>query len=213
MAVFLKPATEISGDFYDFVELEEGKLAVIIGDISGKGVPAGILMAASRSSLRTRIEKLASISEGVYEVNRLLIRDAEGRFVTLFMGLIDLEKRTLSYSNSGHTPGLLLRKNSGRTQELMVGGTILGAFEDFGYKEETLDMEAGDTLVLFTDGALDQENQAGDSFGSERLYKVVEQNAHLDALGITRAIAGSVSDFAGSVRERDDLTVVAVKFT
>ena len=213
VAGFLKPASEISGDFYDFVELEEGKLAVIIGDISGKGVPAGILMAASRSSLRTRIEKLASISEGVHEVNRLLVRDAEGRFVTLFMGLIDLEKRTFSYSNSGHTPGLLLRKNSSRTHELMVGGTILGAFEDFGYKEETLDMEAGDTLVLFTDGALDQENPAGDSFGSERLYKVVEQNVHLDALGITRAIAGSVSDFAENIRQRDDLTVVAVKFT
>ncbi len=170
-------------------------------------------MAASRASLRTRIEKLVSISEGVHEVNKLLVRDAAGRFITLFLGFIDQEKRTFSYSNSGHTPGLLLRKNSGRIHELIVGGTILGAFEDFGYREETLDMEAGDTLVLFTDGALDQENPAGDSFGSERLYKVVEQNVHLDALGITRAIAGSVSDFAENIRQRDDLTVVAVKFT
>jgi len=213
VAGILKPATEISGDFYDFVELEGGKLAIIIGDISGKGVPAGLLMAASRAALRTRIERRPSISEAVYEVNRLLVRDAAGRFVTLFLALIDSEKRTLSYSNSGHTPGLLLRNDSGTPDELTVGGTVLGAFEDFGYTEDTVDMETGDTLVLYTDGALEQENPAGEEFGSERLHRLVWENKHLDALGMTMAIANSISDFAESGSQRDDLTVVAVKFT
>jgi sigma-B regulation protein RsbU (phosphoserine phosphatase) len=213
VAGFLKPASEISGDFYDFIELEGGKLAIIIGDISGKGVPAGLLMAASRAALRTRIERRASISEAVYEINRLLMRDAEGRFVTLFLGIIDPEKRTLSYSNSGHTPGLRLRKDSGTTDELTVGGTVLGAFEDFGYTEDTVDMETGDTLVLYTDGALEQKNPAGEEFGSERLYRLVGESKHLDALGMTRAVANSISDFAESGSQRDDLTIVAVKFT
>jgi sigma-B regulation protein RsbU (phosphoserine phosphatase) len=159
------------------------------------------------------IEGRASISAALYEVNKLLMRDAAGRFVTLFLGLIDPEKRTLSYSNSGHTPGLLLRKDSGTTDELTVGGTVLGAFEDFGYTEDTVDTETGDTLVLYTDGALEQKNPTGKEFGSERLYRLVWESEHLDALGMTRAIANSVSDFAESGSQRDDLTVVAVKFT
>lgn len=213
VAGFLKPASEISGDFYDFIELDGEKLAVIIGDISGKGVAAGLLMAASRASLRTRIERLATLSEAVHEVNRLLVRDAQGRFVTLFLGLIDMEKRTLSYSNSGHTPGLLFRKSFNRITELTTGGTILGAFQNFGYREETLAMDVGDTLILYTDGVLDEENPNGEKFGFERLHRVVEENTHTDALGITRAIADTVSRFSERSRQRDDLTVVAVKFT
>ena len=213
VAGFLKPATEISGDFYDFIELGENRLAVAIGDISGKGVPAGLLMAASRSSLRTRIENLISISPAVHEVNRLLVRDSVGRFITLFLCLIDLEKRTFTYSNCGHLPGLLFRGRSNRIEELSIGGTILGAFEDFGYKEDVLHMEASDTVVLYTDGALDEENMAGDMFGIERLYKLVEENAHLDARSITRTIANSISDFMQHTTQRDDITIVVLKFT
>jgi sigma-B regulation protein RsbU (phosphoserine phosphatase) len=212
IAGHLKPATEISGDFYDYIELGGQKLAVVIGDISGKGVAAGLLMSASRSSLRTKIETHPSIAEAVHEVNRLLIRDAECRFVTLFLALIDLEKRTLSYSNCGHTPGLLYRKRSQEVRELSVGGTILGAFEDFGYSEDTLKVEPGDTVVLYTDGVTDEETPAGEKFGSDRLYKLLEENAHLDAEGIIRCVADAVSDFMAGAAQKDDLTVLALKF-
>jgi len=170
-------------------------------------------MAGSRSSLRTKIEAFPSISEAVHEVNRVLLRDAECRFVTLFLGLIDLEKRTFSYSNCGHMPGLLFRKSTGKTHELMVGGSILGAFEDFGYTEESLDMETGDAMLLYTDGVTDMENPAGERFESERLLKTFEENTHLDAQGIAKAIADAVEDFMAGTAEKDDLTIVAIKFT
>ena len=213
VAAFLKPATEISGDFYDFIELDHEKLAIVIGDISGKGVPAGLLMAASRSSLRTRIESLPSVSEAIHEVNRVLMRDAEGRFVTLFLGLIDLANRTFLYSNCGHMPGLLFKKRTGDARELMVGGSILGAFEEFGYMEETLDMEPGDTLVLYTDGVTDEENPAGEKFGVDRLFGLFEEKAHLDAEEIISSISESVLNFMQGGTQGDDFTVVAIKFT
>jgi sigma-B regulation protein RsbU (phosphoserine phosphatase) len=213
VAGLLKPATEISGDFFDYVELDAKKLAVVVGDISGKGVPAGLLMAGSRSSLRTKIESSPSLSESIYEVNRVLIRDAEGRFVTLFLCLIDMEKRTFSYSNCGHMPGLMFRKSSGEVHELTIGGSILGAFEDFNYTEETLKMDAGDTILLYTDGVTDMENPAGEKFESERLNKVFEENTHLDAHGVATAVSEAVEDFMEGAARKDDLTVVALKFT
>jgi serine phosphatase RsbU (regulator of sigma subunit) len=213
VAGLLKPAMEVSGDFYDFIELGAKKLAVVVGDISGKGVPAGLLMAGSRSSLRTKIEAVPSVSEAIEEVNRVLLRDAEGRFVTLFLSLIDVEKRTFSYSNCGHMPGLLFRKRSGKIHELMAGGSILGAFEDFGYTEESLAMETGDTLLLYTDGVTDMENPSGEKFESERLYKTFEGSTHLDAQGIAMAISDAVEDFMEGTPAKDDLTIVTLKFT
>jgi sigma-B regulation protein RsbU (phosphoserine phosphatase) len=213
LAALLKPAAEVSGDFFDFIELNGKQLAIVMGDISGKGVPAGLLMAASRSSLRTRIESVPSVSEAIYEVNRVLLRDAEGRFVTLFLSLVDVEKRTFSYSNCGHMPGLLFKKNAKKLQELTVGGSILGAFEDFGYQEETLNMETGDTILLYTDGVTDEENPDGEKFELERLYRVFEENAHLDAGEVIRSIERAVSAFMEGGTQADDLTILALKFT
>lgn len=213
VAAFLKPATEISGDFYDFIEFDDKKLAVVIGDISGKGVSAGLLMAASRSSLRTKIESSPSLSEAVHEVNRVLLRDAESRFVTLFLGLIDLQKKTFFYTNCGHMPGLLFKKHSGTIRELTVGGSILGAFEDFGYTEEELAMENGDTLLLYTDGITDEENPAGEKYGLKRLYRLFEEKAPSDTKSIISAISDSVFHYMKGGTQADDFTLVAIKFT
>lgn len=208
---YLRPATEISGDFYDFIELDGNRLAVVIGDISGKGISAGLLMAASRCSLRTRIENLISIAPAVNEVNRMLLRDNVHRFISLFLGLINVEEKTLSYTNCGHMPGLLFRKRSGRIEELSVGGTVLGVFEDFSYDEETLSIEEGDTLVLYTDGVLEEKGPDGVCFGSERLARLVEDNAGRSAQEITKAIAKSVLNFTGGDSQGDDVAIVAAR--
>src|ERR1051325_7733407 len=170
------PTEEVSGDYYDWVRIYDDQIGVVIADVSGKGVPAAILMAFLRASLRaaTHIGYATHIS--MAKVNYLLWESIESNlFVTAFYGILDAQKGTLSYSNAGHNPPLLLNA-AGTSRFIEKGEQPLGMFRETRYHEYYLEFEPGDVLVLYTDGATEANNAQGEEFGRERLAQAVKRN-------------------------------------
>src|SRR5918998_1463008 len=167
------PTEEVSGDYYDWVKIYDDQIGIVIADVSGKGVPAAILMAFLRASLRaaTHIGYATNIS--MAKVNYLLWESIErNQFVTAFHGILDASNRTLSYSNAGHNPPLLV-KADGETQIIEHGEQPLGMFPKTRYHEYHMLLDPGDILVLYTDGVTEAMNPAGDEFGRDRLVEAV----------------------------------------
>lgn len=210
----IKPASEVSGDFYDFIEVGEGKLAIMVGDVVGKGIPAAILMAAARSALRSQFEGQFSLSQVMERVNRALFRDtAPGSFVTLFCGLFDPQDGSFAYTNCGHNPALLLRGGDERFQELSEGGTVLGAFQDLAYKEDRARLREGDLVVLYTDGITEARNPTGEQFGRDRLLHCLRDRGNSSAREIIASILESIEAFSEGTPRKDDQTLVVLRVT
>ena len=169
------PTEEVSGDYYDWVRLYDDQIGIVIADVSGKGVPAALLMAFLRASLRaaTHIGYAPHIS--MSKVNYLLWESIErNQFVTAFHGILDATNRTLSYSNAGHSPALLM-KADGTSHFEERGGVPLGMFRDSRYYEYFETIESGEVLVLYTDGVTEATNPAGEEYGRERLIAAVRE--------------------------------------
>src|SRR5687767_10364936 len=168
------PTEEVSGDYYDWVKIYDDQIAVVIADVSGKGVPAAILMAFLRASLRAASHIGYASNISMVKVNYLLWESIErNQFVTAFYGILDASKQTLSYSNAGHNPPLLVNA-AGTARFLERGEQPLGMFRETRYHQYYLEMEPGDVLVLYTDGATEALSPSGEEFGRERLAQAVK---------------------------------------
>src|SRR5262245_45897136 len=153
IAAFSEPATHIGGDYYDFIPVGEDRCALVIGDISGKGIPAALLMASLRAALRAHLEASPSLEETVYWVNNVLVRDTpQEKFATLFLGLLDHRRLELTYVNAGHNPPLLYDPQSGELKQLWAGGPIVGVFEKIRFESGCEKLRPGQLLVAYTDG-------------------------------------------------------------
>jgi sigma-B regulation protein RsbU (phosphoserine phosphatase) len=205
------PTEEVSGDYYDWVRIYDDQIGVVIADVSGKGVPAALLMAFLRASLRaaTHIGYAPHIS--MTKVNYLLWESIESnQFVTAFYGVLDATNRTLAYANAGHNPPLLMdAEGNARFDER--GGVPLGMFRDSRYYEHYLTIPPGELLVLYTDGVTEAENPAGEEYGLDHLVEAVRRGRHLSARKLIDAIHQDVIAWTDGRGATDDVTFFIVK--
>jgi len=210
------PTLEIGGDFFDFLVLDDGRLAMAIADVVGKGIPAALTMASIRAALRTQCASALSADSGeariMAYVNRHLGRDSKpGEFATLFFAVFDPAARVLSYCNGGHEPPLLLR--DGAFTPLTTGGPVIGAFADATYDRGRCELRAGDVLVMVTDGVIEEMNFEGDLFGRARLRESILRYRALDAGQLAPQLLWDVRRFAGLADQSDDIAIVVAKVT
>ncbi len=214
IAAFNHPSREVSGDVYDFLEITSNQLGILIGDVAGKGIPAGILMATFQASMRAEIRNNYAISVILAKVNRLMGESIEQTdFVTAVYGVFDRARRRLTYSNAGHNPPVVLRAG-GQVDWLSEGGTVLGAFRDATYREAFVDLNLGDLLVFYTDGVTEARNDRDEMFGTGRLVDTLRAcPADLPARLVCRRILEAVHQHRGRVHVEDDVTAVVLRPT
>lgn len=205
------PTEEVSGDYYDWVRIYDDQIGVVIADVSGKGVPAALLMAFLRASLRaaTHIGYAPHIS--MSKVNYLLWESIESnQFVTAFYGILDATNRTLAYANAGHNPPLLMDVE-GKARFDDRGGVPLGMFRDTRYYEHYLSIARGELLVLYTDGVTEAANRDGEEYGPARFVEAVRRNRHLSSRKLIDAVHQEVIDWTDGQGATDDVTFFVVK--
>jgi serine phosphatase RsbU (regulator of sigma subunit) len=204
------PAREVGGDFFNYFALPDGRLALLVGDVSGKGVSAALLMANVQATLRARLPletELARLAAGLdLEVDA---NTPGGVYLTLFLGILDVERGVLLYVNAGHNPQFLLRAGGG-IQPLSSTGLPIALLPGHGYKESSVDIGKGDLLFFYTDGLVETENEAGDMFGAERLEALLEaEHAHgIDT--VLERVERAIREFRGKAEPFDDATMMAL---
>jgi sigma-B regulation protein RsbU (phosphoserine phosphatase) len=205
------PSSEVGGDFFDFIKIVENQLGVAIADVSGKGIPAALIMAAFRASLKAEILNNYAIRTIFQKVNRLLFESVEREmYVTAVYGVLDTKNRVLTFSNAGHNPPIL-RRADGSIEYLSEGGVALGVLELSTYEERPLSLFSGDVLILYTDGVTEAFSPEGEEFGLHRLVEVINENYELSARDLLNEIYERVQDFTSDSAQLDDLTMVAIK--
>jgi sigma-B regulation protein RsbU (phosphoserine phosphatase) len=213
LSVTLKPARETSGDFYDVYTLPNGKLGILVADVVDKGAAAALYMALSWTLIRTYAAEYPEEPDRVLSsVNQRIISDTDSsRFVTVFYGVLDPSTGSFSYCNAGHNPPYLIRSQNGNgTERLTKTGLLLGMFDDERWGMESVRLDPGDVLVLYTDGVTEAQNAEGDFFGRERLVKVVKKKSRDSAKDVREGILGKISKFVGEAPQMDDIALVVV---
>jgi sigma-B regulation protein RsbU (phosphoserine phosphatase) len=205
------PSAEVGGDYYDFIDVADGRLGVVIADVSGKGVPAALIMATFRASLHALLGNDFALRAVFSRLNRLLLESTRDRhFVTAFYGELDAEGRRMFYVNAGHNPPLFIREGE-PVRLLSTGGIPLGILKNAAFSEDIVYFMPGDSLVLYTDGVTEAENADGEPYGVHRLEHVVRRNLRRSASAVCDAIIEDVRQHADSDARSDDLTVVVVR--
>jgi serine phosphatase RsbU (regulator of sigma subunit) len=207
------PAREVGGDFFDFFEIGEGKLGLIIGDVTGKSVSGALIMSASRSVFRMLSEEELTVGEIMMRANRRLKKDIKsGMFVALLYAVLDAEKGGVGLCSAGQTqPVLMSAKTAEATLVETLGDTFpLGILEDASYEETRLQLEPGDKVVFYTDGIVEAMNKKEEIYGFERLQEVIKTSKASKAEALMNDIITSVSDFTGNAPQHDDLTMIIV---
>jgi sigma-B regulation protein RsbU (phosphoserine phosphatase) len=235
---FCRPARTVSGDYYDFLTASSNKLILAVGDISGKGISAALLMATIHSAVRAySVESLPQLREpiavgAVGGSGRMMATWPEGievspgallgllnhqlfdstppeKYATLFLGIYDGHSHRLTYSNGGHLPPILIAKDGG-IRRLEAGGTVVGLFDNMIYDEDSVDMHPGEIFVAYSDGVTEPENDFGE-FGEQRLIDLVRENQHLPLVRISEIVSAAVYDWIGANEQPDDITLVLAR--
>ena len=205
------PAREVGGDFFNYFELPDGKLALLVGDVSGKGVPAALLMASLQATLRARLPLASSMSEMAEQLDEEIARSTPPElFLTLFVAVLDNKEKTLRYVNAGHNTQYALHAD-GRLEHLKSTGRPLGLLPGGGYVEQSVALGPGDSIFLYTDGLVETQSGSGEEFGPERLERVLarERESSLDRL-VARA-ESAVRDHQGAAEALDDATILVAR--
>jgi sigma-B regulation protein RsbU (phosphoserine phosphatase) len=210
-----RAAQAVGGDYYDFVPLPCRKVAIALGDVCGKGVPAAILMAAIRGYLHgATVERQGNPRDFVTALNRHLHASVPAsRFATFFYGVYDVSTRTLDYVTAGHHPPVLIRRDGHGTQRvrLTAGGLALGMMPDARYESGRVVLERGDVLVVFTDGITEAMSATGEEWGEDRLIDDLEAHEPTSAGAIAERVLGAARDFSRGLPQHDDMTVAVVR--
>jgi sigma-B regulation protein RsbU (phosphoserine phosphatase) len=205
------PHDEVGGDYYDFIPVSETRLGIAIADVSGKGIPAALIMAGFRMSLLAEIRNEFAIRAVMRKVNSLLHESTDrDKFVTAFYGVLDYKNRVLIFSNAGHNPPVLFR-HQGKIEYLEEGGVALGVLPEAVYEERPVALRPGDVLLFYTDGVSEAESPSGEHFGQQRIERVVTANPERSAAEIMAALIASVGEWCGERGQSDDLTLVVLK--
>ncbi len=205
------PSKQVSGDLFTVLPARGDQIALAVGDVSGKGVPASLLMATVQSSLTALVEQKLSPTEIMQRLNRLVHENSEPQhFVTFFLGLFDSESRRLAYVNAGHNPPLYFPPG-GKPKELTEGGLLLGIMPQARYEAGDILLHKNAPVVLYTDGITEAENHSEEQFGTERLTEIIEQNRHLSAKELGEQILSSLKSFCDGRELGDDVSLVILK--
>jgi len=203
------PCYELGGDFFDFISLPYDNLGLVIADVSGKGVPASLIMASVRAALRAQVDNVYYLYEVIRRLNMMLCRDNKlGEFVTLFYGVYDSHSRRLTYCNAGHPAGLILRQ--GKIIELPSNGLVLGVDPQEKYGQAVIELRPGDLLLLYTDGLPDAMNFDGQTFGRQRVLEAFREGG-ATAEAVTQNILWHMRRFSGMTKRTDDITMIVAK--
>lgn len=213
IAAFSRPAQIVTGDYFDFLNFEDGSYGFVVADVSGHGVSAGMLMSSLQTVFHTLAPETDSPVDVLARINRLYINNINfSTFVTIFFAKLDPLARTLSYASAGHNPPLLHRKSTEEIFWLKPTGPAVGLIPDHRLRLENVKLMAGDTLVLYTDGIIEAFNpEESEPFGYDRLAEVVDQNAALPANELTQKIRQALNEFTQGSALADDITVVICK--
>jgi len=206
------PCREIGGDYYDFIQCKNDPcLTVAVGDVSGKGTGAALLMSSLHAAVRAQAQTRRSISEVMAEINEYIFENSpSNKFLTLFYGTINPETGELKYSNGGHNPPILVRA-AGDVLRLDKGGLPVGMMKGMVYQEDSVGFNLGDVLVIYSDGITESVNEQDEEFEEERLIEVVRHNLNRSASGIRDRIDEALSRFVGTMAPVDDMTLMIIK--
>jgi sigma-B regulation protein RsbU (phosphoserine phosphatase) len=205
-----RPSEQVGGDYYDVLHLSENRVGITIADVSGKGVPAALLMASLQSSLRAEAGPDRTPSEVIRKLNKAVCEQTSGEtFVTIFYGLLDLEHRSLHYCNAGQTPPFIVSKN-GRVRRLDITHLVIGVDKEAFYEDTTLDLEEGDLLFLYTDGITEEPGSDDDIYGEDRLVRHLLDSYDVSLAEVLEIVHGDVVRYGGG-KPHDDLTALALK--
>jgi len=210
-----KAAREVSGDYYDFIQLSPTHLAIAIADISGKGISAALLMASLQAALRSQVlvagSETMSTAELVARLNKHLVRNtADDRFATFFIAVYDSATRTLRYTNAGHLPSFLICRDS--ALHLDKGGMVLGVMEDYCYEEGSVIVAPDSLLVGYSDGLVEPENVYGEEFGIRRLQQAAVAVQGAAPQTVAQSLMTAAEEWAGTPEQADDMTVIVSRF-
>lgn len=205
------PHDRVGGDYYDYVPINRNQFLICIADVSGKGIPAALMMSNFQASLRTLVRQTPNLTEIVEELNFHVLENAKGeKFITCFAAIYDHKLKTLVYVNSGHNPPILMDKSGLRFLE--DGSTVLGAIHPLPFLNEGFITDLDDFILFsYTDGVTETENEKGEEFGEESLKEYFEKNSHKDLKTIHQDIIIALDDFKGSNGYRDDITMLTCK--
>jgi phosphoserine phosphatase RsbU/P len=205
------PCYEVGGDYFDFIERKDGRYAVALGDVSGKGTGAALLMTSLHAAVRAYITTPASAPEVVSQINQYIYDNTpSNRYITFFYSELDPRTHELTYVNAGHNPPLLVRA-SGQVEKLDVGGFPVGIMPFGTYNQASVQLRPGDVMVVFSDGVTESVNEQDDEFGESRLIEVLQKNLTRTAAGLRDRIDEALTRFVGKAKSVDDLTLVIVK--
>ena len=212
IAASMQAAKDVGGDFYDFFRIDDDRIGFVIADVSGKGIPAAIFMAVSRTLIRAIGVRGESTAKCITEANRMLANESvDCMFVTVFYGIYELKTGAINYCNAGHNPPYVVKRNGQVDPLPMSQDPMAGAIEGIEYHESSFQLEQGDALVLFTDGVTEAMNTNFEEFGEERLEDTLEEVALHNCQQIVEAIKADVKAFAGEAEQSDDITILALK--
>jgi sigma-B regulation protein RsbU (phosphoserine phosphatase) len=209
----MNPAREVGGDFYDFLMPDPEHLWIVIGDVSGKGIPAALFMAVTRTFLRAFVQEESSPGRVLARVNdELACNNESNMFVTLFCGVVHLPDGVFRWANGGHNPPFFLPAG-GKTEFLpRTKGALVGAIEDLAFAEAELTLQPGDTLFLYTDGVTEAMNPTQQLFGNDRTHDCLQELRQQDCVGIVNGMAAQLADFAEGAEQSDDITMLVLRF-
>jgi len=205
------PCYEIGGDYYDFIQRSNGNLVVALGDVSGKGTAAALLMSSLHAAVHAQFDTHKSLAETIASINRYLVESIPAnRFVTLFYADLDPKTGALAFLNAGHNPPLIVHAG-GTMEQLAAGGLPLGIMADADFREGNTKLLPGDVLVIYSDGVTEAVSPTGEEFGPTRLYEAVARNMDGSAAGIRDRIESALTKFSQGTPAADDITLVIVK--
>jgi sigma-B regulation protein RsbU (phosphoserine phosphatase) len=211
IAAVALPTGAIGGDYYDYLSLPDGRLALAVADVSGKGIPAALIMATFRSALRTELGRQPEIHLVAQQLNQTLLEPREAsRFVTAVFGMLDPRSGSFRYVNCGHNPPLIVRRSGGR-ETLRRGGPILGLLPGEPFETGEACIDRGDALVLYTDGVVEPANERDVDFGVDGLERVTREHLRRPAAEMLDAVVGATRSFSGREHYEDDFTLVVAR--
>ena len=208
----MEAAKDIGGDFYDFFHIDDDHIALVIADVCGKGIPAALFMAVSRTIIRSKGMQGCSAETCMTESNHLLAAySIDNMFVTVFYAIYNVKTGFISYSNAGHNPPLLLRQDGSLSELPTLNNPILGVIDNLDYQKDTLQLEQGDTLFMYTDGVTEATDAEYKEFGVERLDNILRQHGNSSCQQIIEAVKTGIKNFVGEAEQSDDITMLVVK--
>ncbi len=214
LAALNLPARQVGGDFYDFIPVSDGKWGIVIADVSGKGVPAALFMALSKTLVRANVSDNITPSQAIEKANYTISQEAKmGMFVTLFYAVLAPENKKLQYVNAGHNPPFVIKRSSGDVTLLRANGIAMGVMDDAVLEEKEILLDPNDVVVFYTDGITEAINAKNEQFGEQRLIETISQNADLAVKDLITRVKDTVFAFAQGQPQFDDFTLVLLKAT